>query len=270
MPDILDKIFCDKKVELDTVKRKLALPDVKMRIANNNYKIRDIRMLLKSTTRSSIFAEIKPRTPFRGELLKNFDPVDLAKTYADNGASVLSILTESSYFGGSLSILEKARVCVDIPLLRKDFIFDEYQVYEARAFGADLFLLIATWLDKNQLADLLALGKELGLAALVETHNENDMEKAFEAGASILGINNRDLNSGKTDLNIARRLIPIALQVPGNLLVCESGIHSRSEIEEFENLGAHAFLIGESLMIAENIGDKLREFTGDRKISTTN
>ena len=270
MPDILDKIFCDKKIELDTVKRKLALPDVKMRIANNNYEIRDIRMLLESTTRSSIFAEIKPRTPFKGELLKNFDPVDLAKTYADNGASALSILTESSYFGGSLSTLEKARVCVDIPLLRKDFIFDEYQVYEARAFGADLFLLIATWLDKNQLADLLALGKELGLSALVETHNENDMEKAFEAGASILGINNRDLTSGKTDLNIARRLIPIALQVPENLLVCESGIHSRSEIEEFENLGAHAFLIGESLMIAENTGDKLREFTGDRKISTTN
>ena len=120
-------------------------------------------------------------------------PVDLAKTYADNGASALSILTESNYFGGSLSTLENARVCVDIPLLRKDFIFDEYQVYEARAFGADLFLLIATWLDKNQLADLLALGKELGLSALVETHNENDMEKAFEAGASILGINNRDL-----------------------------------------------------------------------------
>ena len=270
MPDILDKIFCDKKIELDTVKRKLALPDVKMRIANNNYEIRDIRMLLESTTRSSIIAEIKPRTPFKGELLKNFDPVDLAKTYADNGASALSILTESSYFGGSLSTLEKARVCVDIPLLRKDFIFDEYQVYEARAFGADLFLLIATWLDKNQLADLLALGKELGLSALVETHNENDMEKAFEAGASILGINNRDLTSGKTDLNISRRLIPMALQVSENLLVCESGIHSRSEIEEFENLGAHAFLIGESLMVAENIGDKLREFTGDRKISTTN
>jgi len=270
MPDILDKIFYHKKIELDTVKRKLALPDVKMRIANNNYEIRDIRMLLASTTRSSIFAEIKPRTPFKGELLKNFDPVDLAKTYADNGASALSILTESSYFGGSLSTLEKARECVDIPLLRKDFIFDEYQVYEARAFGADLFLLIATWLDKNQLADLLALGKELGLSALVETHNENDMEKAFEAGASILGINNRDLTSGKTDLNIARRLIPIALQVPENLLVCESGIQFRSEIEEFENLGAHAFLIGESLMIAENIGDKLREFTGDRKISTTN
>jgi len=270
VPDILDKIFSDKKEELDTVKRRLSFSDVKNRISNKNYDIRDFRKSLQLGARSSIIAEIKPRTPFKGELLKHFNLVDLAKTYADNGASALSILTESSYFGGSLSALEKARVCVDIPLLRKDFIFDEYQVYEARAFGADLFLLIATWLDKNQLADLLALGKELRLPALVESHNENDMEKAFEAGASILGINNRDLTSGKTDLNISRRLIPIALQVPENLLVCESGIHSRSEIEEFEKLGAHSFLIGESLMTAENIGNKLREFTGDRKVSATN
>ncbi|MBT3513906.1 MAG: indole-3-glycerol phosphate synthase TrpC [Nitrospina sp.] len=270
MPDILDKIFCEKKVELDTVKCKLPLPDVKILIANNNYKIRDAKTFLKQNELSSIIAEIKPRTPFKGTLLKKNDPVDIAKTYADNGASALSILTESRYFGGSLLTLEKAREYVDIPLLRKDFIFDEYQVYEARAFGADFFLLIATWLDKNQLADLLALGRELGLSALIETHNENDMEKAFEVGASIIGINNRDLTSGKTDLSIARRLIPMALQIPDNLLVCESGIRSRSDIEEFQNLGAHSFLIGESLMTAENIGNKLREFTGDRKISTTN
>ena len=182
----------------------------------------------------------------------------------------LSILTESTHFGGSLEILEKARRHVDIPLLRKDFIFDDYQVYEAKAFGADFFLLIATRLDKNHLADLLLLGDELGLPALVETHNEKDMEKAVEAGASILGINNRDLTSGKTDLDISRRLVPMALQVPGSLIICESGIHSREEIEEFEKLGAHSFLVGESLMTAENIGEKLKEFIGDRKISAKN
>ena len=270
MPDILDKIFSDKKEELDKVKRKLSLSDLKNRSANKNYEIRDIRKSLHLAVRSSIIAEIKPRTPFKGVLLNNVDPLDIAKMYADNGAAALSILTESKYFGGSLSSLESAREHVSIPLLRKDFIFDEYQVFEARAFGADFFLLIATWLDRNHLADLLALGNELGLPALVETHNEKDMEKAFDAGASILGINNRDLTSGKTDLKIARRLIPMALQVPDNLLVCESGIHSRKEIEEFEELGAHSFLVGESLMTAKNIGDKLREFTGDRKVSTTN
>ena len=270
MPNILDKIFLDKREELDTVKRRLPLPDVKVRISNKSYEIRDIRKSLRFGTRSRIIAEIKPRTPFKGELLKNADPIGIAKTYAENGATALSILTESNYFGGSLFSLEKAREYVDIPLLRKDFIFDEYQIYEARAFGADFFLLIATWLDKNHLADLLALGEELGLPALVETHNEKDMEKAFTAGGSILGINNRDLTTGETDLNIARRLVPMAFQVSGNLLVCESGIHTRKEIEEFEELGVHSFLIGESLMTAENIGEKLRGLISDRKASATN
>ena len=275
MSNILDKIFADKKVELGSVKRQLALADVKTRMADKSHKVRNIEQVLqrdKGTPNggSRIIAEIKPRTPFKGELRANVDPAEIAKTYANNGAAVLSILTESSYFGGCLSTLEKARECVETPLLRKDFIFDEYQVYEARAFGADGFLLIATWLDKNHLADLLELGKELGLPALVETHNEKDMEKAFAAGGTIFGINNRDLTSGKTDLDIARRLIPMALQIPGNTLVCESGIHSRKEIEEFEERGAHSFLIGESLMTADNIGEKLKEFTGDRKTSAAN
>jgi len=275
MSNILDKIFADKKVELGSVKRQLALADVKTRMADKSHKVRNIEQVLQPdkgspNVGSRIIAEIKPRTPFKGELRANVDPAEIAKTYANNGAAVLSILTESSYFGGCLSTLEKARECVETPLLRKDFIFDEYQVYEARAFGADGFLLIATWLDKNHLADLLELGKELGLPALVETHNEKDMEKAFAAGGTIFGINNRDLTSGKTDLGIARRLIPMALQIPGNTLVCESGIHSRKEIEEFEERGAHSFLIGESLMTADNIGEKLKEFTGDRKTSAAN
>ena len=275
MSNILDKIFADKKVELGSVKRQLALADVKTRMVDKSHKVRNIEQALQPDKGSPnggsrIIAEIKPRTPFKGELRANVDPAEIAKTYADNGAAALSILTESSYFGGCLSTLEKARECVETPLLRKDFIFDEYQIYEARAFGADGFLLIATWLDKNHLADLLELGKELGLPALVETHNEKDMEKAFAAGGTILGINNRDLTSGKTDLGIARRLIPMALQIPGNTLVCESGIHSRKEIEEFEERGAHSFLIGESLMTADNIGEKLKEFTGDRKTSAAN
>ena len=149
MSDILDKIFTDKKVELNDVKRRLALPDVKTRISDKTYEIRNIENALQGGKESHIIAEIKPRTPFKGELRKNVDPVDIAKIYDENGAAALSILTESSYFGGSISTLEKVRECVDIPLLRKDFIFDEYQIYETKAFGADLFLLIATWLDKN-------------------------------------------------------------------------------------------------------------------------
>jgi len=268
MSDILDKIFADKKIELDNSIRRLPLPAVKSRISDKTHEIRSIKKALQTGKESHIIAEIKPRTPFKGELRENADPVEIAKIYAENGAVALSILTESSYFGGSILTMEKVRECVGLPLLRKDFIFDEYQVYESKAFGADFFLLIASWLDKNHLADLLALGNELRLPALVEAHNEKDMEKAFVVGASIIGINNRDLTSGKTDLDIARRLIPMALQIAGNLVVCESGIHSRREIEEFEKLGAHSFLIGESLMTARNIGEKLKELIGDRKTST--
>ena len=209
---------------------------MKTRAADKAYEIRDIEQALTRGVGSRIIAEIKPRSPFKGQLRENCNPTSIAKTYAFGGAAALSILTESVHFGGTLSTLEKAREVTSIPLLRKDFIFDEYQVYESRAFGADFVLLIATWLDKNHLADLMALGKEIGLPALIETHDEKDMEKAFRATGEgmLLGINNRDLTSGKTDLGISRRLIPMALQVPDNTLICESGIHSRKEIEEFE------------------------------------
>jgi len=197
--------------------------------------------------------------------VEQFDPMAIARAYADSGAAAISILTESQFFGGSLDYVEQASEKVDIPLLRKDFIFCEYQVFESRACGADFFLLIATSLDKNLLKDLLELGKEVGLTALVEAHHEKDMEKAFHAGAELLGINNRDLASGKTDLDISRRLLKETRGMENLIRVCESGIDSRSQIEEFEELGMHAFLIGESLMKAPNIAEKLQEFTGHGK-----
>ncbi len=262
MSNILDKIFADKQKELVGTKHDLPLPELKQLIGDQA-PVRDVFKVLNEGKNSKIIAEIKRRTPFKGELRENFNAVKIAGDYVGNGAVMLSILTESNYFGSHIGILKEVRPVALIPLLRKDFICDEYQIYESRAHGADLFLLIATWLEQNQLTDLLNLGKELGLPALVETHNEYDMEKAFEAKASLIGINNRDLTNGKTDLNIARRLIPMALQEPGSTLVCESGIHGREEIEEFEKIGAHAFLIGESLMTAKNIPEKLTELLGN-------
>lgn len=260
MGTILDKIYADKKVELDGTKRTVPLAKIKD-LCQARKNIRDVAKALgrKPSGSTRIVAEIKRRSPFKGDLRKDFDPRVIARTYAENGASAISVLTESNYFGGSLDVLVETRDLVDIPLLRKDFIFSEYQIYESLAFGADLFLLIATWLDKNQLADLLCLGKEIGLTALVETHHEADLEKAISAGATLLGINNRDLSTGKTDLSIARRLLKPALMNTENIVVCESGIHSRNEIDEFEKLGAHAFLIGESLVKADDIATKLRE-----------
>jgi len=266
MSNILDKIFADKQKELAGTKCDLPLAELKQRIGDQA-PVLDVFPALRKGKNSRIIAEIKRRTPFKGELRENFNALEIASDYARYGAAALSILTESNYFGSHIGILQEVRTVAPIPLLRKDFIFDEYQVYESRAHGADLFLLIATWLEQSQLTDLLALGKELGLPALVETHDEYDMEKAFEAKASLIGINNRDLTNGKTDLNIARRLIPMALQEPGKTLVCESGIHGREEIEDFEKIGAHAFLIGESLMTAQNIPEKLTELLGNEKFA---
>ena len=258
MLNILDKIFADKQKELLDTKCKVPIAQLKQRIVDQA-PARDIFKALKVGNHSKIIAEIKRRTPFKGELRENFNSKEIARDYVENGAAALSILTESNYFGSHIGILEQIKPVASIPLLRKDFICDEYQVYESRAHGADLFLLIATWLEKSQLNDLLSLGKDLGLHALVETHNEYDVEKAFEAKADLIGINNRDLSNGKTDLGISRRLIPLALQEPGKTLVCESGVKGREEIDEFEKMGAHAFLIGETLMKSKDIPKKLSE-----------
>ena len=262
MSNILDRIFADKKKELPGTKSKSPLPEIKQRIKDQQPVLEVYKALEKNKT-SNIIAEIKPKTPFKGELRKGFNAIDIARDYAEHGAAMLSILTESNYFGSRIEILSEIRKVSPIPLLRKDFIFDEYQVYESRAFGSDLFLLIATWLDQNLMKDLLSLGQELKMPALIETHNEWDLEKAFKVNAKLIGINNRDLTNGKTDLGISRRLIPMALQEKNKLLVCESGINGRNEIEEFEALGVNAFLIGESLMTSQNIPEKLKELLGD-------
>ncbi|MEC7641783.1 MAG: indole-3-glycerol phosphate synthase TrpC [Nitrospinota bacterium] len=262
MSTILDKIFADKKSDLESTQRKHPLSSLKNAIGQQNPAL-NVKEVLQQPGSARIIAEIKQRSPFKGELLQDFDALKIAGLYVENGAAALSIITEERYFGGSIDFLKGARQrWRDIPLLRKDFIFAEYQVYESRSIGADMFLLIATWLEKNQLADLLSLGQEMGLTALVETHHEKDMEKAFHAQAQLIGINNRDLTSGKTDLNVARRLLKMATFDKNHILVCESGIHNREEIVEFEKLGAHAFLIGESLMTSNDIPGQLKKLLG--------
>ena len=161
MSNILDKIFADKKKELPVTQRKTPLSEIKQRISDQQPTL-DVYKALEKSSSSRIIAEIKPKTPFKGELRKGFDAKIIARDYVEYGAATLSILTESNYFGSNIEVLPEVRKVASIPLLRKDFIFDEYQVFESRAYGADLFLLIATWLDKNLMADLLCQGKELG------------------------------------------------------------------------------------------------------------
>jgi len=204
-----------------------------------------------------LIAEVKKASPSRGVLCPDFNPVALAKTYARGGAAAISVLTEVNHFQGSIDYLAAIRQEVSIPLLRKDFIFDDYQVYESAACGADALLLIAAILSREQLAGLLALSHRLGLGCLVEVHNEKELEKVLQSNSEIIGINNRDLSTFTTDINTTRRLRPL---IPdGKIVVSESGINNREDVIKMGEWGVNAVLVGEALVTASNILTKMEE-----------
>jgi indole-3-glycerol phosphate synthase len=211
---------------------------------------------LSETSGTRIIAEIKHRSPSKGIIRSHFDPEALAAGYEVAGATALSVLTEEDFFGGSLDHMRVARARVGLPLLRKDFLFDSYQLYEALGAGADAILLIVAVLEDELLADLISLASELKLDALVEVHSAEEMDRAVRAGARIIGVNNRDLRTFSVDLGTSERL---ALLAPsGALLVSESGIKNRSDVERLTSAGYHAFLIGEQLMQAPDPGEALK------------
>jgi indole-3-glycerol phosphate synthase len=206
-----------------------------------------------------LIAEIKKASPSAGLLRPDFDPVDIAKRYEEAGARALSILTDQPYFQGSLDYLAQVRMAVKLPLLQKDFLLDEVQVYEARALGADAVLLIAAILEPKQIKDLHALASNLGLAVLVEVHNERELESVVE-WAPIIGINNRDLTTFTVDLETTFRIIK---HIPKNkVIVSESGIGGKGDIKRLAEAGVHAVLIGETFMRAKDIGAKVKELMG--------
>lgn len=215
---------------------------------------------LSRTDRVNIIAEIKRRSPSKGILREDFDPVSIAKGYERGGAAAISVLTEEDFFDGSPEFLRRARENVSLPLLRKDFIFDEYQVYEAAAMGASALLLIVAILDDQLLKSLLDLTKRIGLDALVEVHTQDEMARVVKAGARIIGINNRDLTSFVVDLDTSVRLAPLAAK--GTLLVSESGINTRNDIERLRDAGFNAFLIGERFMRADDLSQAVEELIG--------
>lgn len=204
-----------------------------------------------------IIAEIKKASPSKGLMRPDFDPLAAARSYVSGGASAISVLTEERFFHGSLEHLEAIRGAVDLPLLRKDFTLDAYQLFEARAFGADAVLFIAAMLDRRVLRELCEQAAELGLDCLVEVHTETELAAAVDAGAHLLGINNRDLKTFAVDLATTERLAPL---VPAGMpAVCESGIDSPEQIRRVERCGIQIFLIGEALMRAPDPAAKLRE-----------
>jgi indole-3-glycerol phosphate synthase len=210
-----------------------------------------------------IIAEVKRASPSQGLIRQEFDPLQIARAFAAAGASALSVLTEERFFQGSLLYLERIKEEVSLPLLRKDFIVDNYQVLEARSFGADAVLLIAALLDVVLLQELKDQARSLSLDVLVEVHTEAELECALKAGARLIGINNRDLRSFEVKLETTERLMPM---VPSGVsVVCESGIESIEQIRKLEGLGIHIFLVGETLMRAADPGAKLRELLEERQ-----
>jgi indole-3-glycerol phosphate synthase len=211
----------------------------------------------RAAGRRRIVAEVKRASPSQGVIREDFDPVKIARAYATAGASALSVVTEELFFQGSLRYLEQIRGEVSLPLLRKDFVLDSYQLAEAKGFGADAVLLIAALLDPRQLREFAAEADALALDALVEVHSEAELEQALEAGARLIGINNRNLKTFEVSIETTERLAP---KVPPEVtIVCESGIDQMEQIERVERLGVHVFLIGEALMRAPDPGAKLKE-----------
>jgi len=253
---ILSKIIAQTQKDLAGRMRSASLEQLIEQIGSQEPP-RDFTRILSLPGAVNIIAEAKKASPSKGVIRADFDPVAIASNYADNGACAVSVLTEEHFFQGHLEYLARIRRMVDIPLLRKDFIIDPYQVYEARAAGADAFLLIAAVLDPVQLRSLLCLGDSLGMHALVEVHTREELDKALNADPRIIGINNRNLNTFETTIETTLQLRPF---IPdGIITVSESGISTPEDIRQLRTCGVDAFLIGESLMRESDPGSKLSE-----------
>ncbi len=258
---ILDDIVANKKVEIEKLRSYFTPEDFLEKIKGLKA-IRDFEKALLYDGRNPvrIIAEVKKASPSRGILKEEFYPFDIARQYELYGAAAISVVTEEKFFKGRFDYLPPICQNLNIPVLRKDFIIDDLQVYETRAAGADAILLIVALLGKERLKELMSLSAELKMPALVEVHNEEELEVALNADARIIGVNNRDLKTFKTDINTTVRLAPY---VPKDkILVSESGIDTFEDIMLLMENGANAFLIGETLMKEKDIGKKLKELRG--------
>ena len=259
-PDILKKIVAHKLVEVAAAKEATPLGELKSRIADLEDVPRGFERHLRDAAASdwtAIIAEVKKGSPSKGVIREDFDPLEIARIYQENGATCLSVLTDEQFFLGHLRYLALIREAVSLPLLRKDFICDPYQIFEARAAGADAILLIAAMLDLDQLCEFHAAAGDVQLDVLLEVHDEDEMEKALKTGCMMIGVNNRNLRTFATDLGTTGRL---ARMMPSDrLLVTESGINNRDDINRLSADGARAYLIGESMIREADIGKKLRE-----------
>jgi indole-3-glycerol phosphate synthase len=257
----LDEIVASTREAVRSSKLNRPLADLKRRIKDRETP-RGFTDSLSKSSGLKLIAELKQASPSQGRLRERFDPAEIARIYAEEGAAAISVLTEERFFKGALDYLGQVRAVVNCPLLRKDFLLDEYQIYEARAFDADAVLLIAAILDDGRLKDFQSLALDLGMDSLVEVHTEAEVDRALRAGARLIGINNRDLATFKTDLETTFRLIR---GIPDDrFVVSESGISQRKDIDRLMEAEVDAVLIGETFMKSTDVRAKVRELLGKR------
>ncbi len=255
---ILDEIIATNRKLLD--KRKEARPPAELESICSNRKPPQDAIAALSQPGISLIAEIKRASPSRGPLAPDLNAASLAKTYETGGAAAISVLTETEYFKGSIADLEAVRGAVGLPILRKDFIFDSYQVWEARAIGADIVLLIAAALPAEAMARLYQLVNELGMTPLIEVHNREELERVLALGPPVIGINNRNLADFSVSLQTT---LELGSSIPKDkILVSESGIHTREDVEILETAGVNAILVGEVLVKSSDPAAKIRELLG--------
>ncbi len=254
----LEEILEHKKHRLERAREILPLGEIeKMASPVNN---RGFKKAVSKTGRINLIAELKKASPSYGVIRHDYDPETIAKIYKKSGAAALSVLTEDKYFQGNLGHFKTVREAVDLPVLRKDFIISEYQIFESAIAGADAILLIATVLDKGLLKGLYHEAKSLGIDVQIEVHDERDLEKALATGADIIGINNRNLKTFETDLNVALELLP---KIPeGKIVVVESGIREYEDVKRFADAGVEALLIGAVFMEADDIAAEVKRVMG--------
>ena len=261
MSDILEKILAVKREEIAKAKTKRSLPSLRAQV-ENDAGLRQNRRDFEKTLRekiaigsAAVIAEVKKASPSKGIIREQFYPAEIARSYEKHGAACLSVLTDREFFKGDPDYLVQARAACSLPVLRKDFIVDPYQVYEAAAWGADCILLIVAALEDGQMAELEACASGLGLDVLVEVHNAAELERALTLETPLLGINNRDLKTFRTSIDNTIRLLPGLPQ--GKLVVTESGILGRDDVLKMRAAGVNAFLVGEAFMRAEEPGEEL-------------
>jgi indole-3-glycerol phosphate synthase len=257
MSDILERIVAVKREEIAAAQRKVPLAAMRAD-AESRVLTRDFEGALRrkiAAGASAVIAEIKKASPSKGVLRPDFIPADIAQSYAESGAACLSVLTDRQFFQGQVDYLKQARASCDLPVLRKDFMIDPYQIYESRAMGADCILLIAASLEDARMAELESIARSLDMAVLVEVHDADELERALKLKTPLVGINNRNLRSFEVSLDTTLELVK---RIPaGRLPVTESGIASKADVKKMRDAGVHVFLVGEAFMRAEEPGQAL-------------